>query len=248
MRHKKEVVDGSEGGTACTVVATYATSRDVAKPSNISRRRSTALAEGGVEYAAKRTEIVGIAARIFKERGFKAARLAEIAEVAGLDRATLYYYVGSKEELFRESVGSVFDANVKFMDDLLAQAELSPIEKLAMFTEQLMVSYSDNFPFPYVYIQEQMHQVSDDDTHWAQEILRKTHYLEDMVMGLLREGVAAGSLRADLPVRLAANALFGMLNWTHRWYEPGQRLDARSVAQGFSDIFLDGMRPRTWRS
>ena len=72
------------------------------KPSNISKRRETALKEGSSDYLAKRAELVEIAAGQFKQSGYRATTLAEIGRKAGLDRATVYYYFGSKEELFRE--------------------------------------------------------------------------------------------------------------------------------------------------
>ena len=70
--------------------------------SNISRRRKSALEDGSSDYLAKRAELVEIAGRQFKNNGFRATTLAEIGHKAGLDRATVYYYFGSKEELFRE--------------------------------------------------------------------------------------------------------------------------------------------------
>ena len=72
--------------------------------------------------------------------------------------------------------------------------------------------------------------------------MRKTRQLEGLVMQLLRDGIASGELRNDLPVRLVTNALFGMFNWTHRWYEPGHMLDPLTISRGFTKIFLDGMR------
>src|SRR3546814_6163371 len=72
------------------------------KASNISKRRSSALKEGSAEYLAKRAELLAIAANQFKTKGYRSAKLAEIGLKAGLDRATVYYYFGSKEELFRE--------------------------------------------------------------------------------------------------------------------------------------------------
>lgn len=210
--------------------------------SNISRRRLTAQADGGADYAARRAEIIGIAARLFKENGFTGARLADIAKEAGLNRATIYYYVGSKEELFREAVESVLDTNLAFAVQIRADESLSPTAKIEAFTEQLMRSYSENYPYPYVYIQEQMHRVANETIPWAGDILKKTRQLESMVMRMLRDAIAAGELRGDLPVRLVANALFGMFNWTHRWYEPGKTFDAKSIAQSFTTIFLDGVR------
>ena len=88
--------------------------------SNISRRRQSALQEGSADYLAKRAELVEIAGRQFKAHGFKATTLAEIGHKAGLDRATVYYYFGSKEELFRECVRLGVDANIAQCEAIFA--------------------------------------------------------------------------------------------------------------------------------
>lgn len=215
----------------------------MANPSNISRRRLAALADGSEEYKSKRTKIISSAAPVFRENGFEAARLADIAKSAGLDRATLYYYFSSKDELLGEAVGSVTDQNLVFLETLIRDhPELAALEKLELFTERVMLSYDENFPYPFVYIQELMYQIANSKSPWAAEIVAKNHLLEKGVMQLLRDGIAAGEFRPDLPVRIAASALFGMLNWTHRWYEPGQKYGAGEVAKSFMTIFLDGMR------
>jgi AcrR family transcriptional regulator len=215
----------------------------MSETSNISRRRRSALSEGGAEYTAKRQELVRIAAKLFKESGFNSTRLADIAKEAGLDRATLYYYVGSKEELFREAVEGVLDANVAEAERLLADSTFDWTARLRLIVERLMISYEENYPFPYVYIQEQMHQVTADEAPWAGEIIRKTRYLESLIMSYIREGMKAGQLRDDMPVRLMANALFGMFNWTHRWFEPGGTFHAKDVTDAFCKIFFDGAAP-----
>src|SRR3546814_17795247 len=83
----------------------------MAQSSNISRRRKTALEDGSTDYLAKRAELVEIAGRQFKNNGFRAPTLAEIGHKAGLDRATVYYYFGSKEELFSEGLRVGVDDN-----------------------------------------------------------------------------------------------------------------------------------------
>jgi TetR/AcrR family transcriptional regulator, cholesterol catabolism regulator len=213
--------------------------------SNISRRRQSALSDGGAEYTAKREELVRIAAKLFKESGFKSTRLADIAKEAGLDRATLYYYVGSKEELFREVVEGVLDANIAEAERLLADPSIDWQTRLRLIVERLMVSYEENYPFPYVYIQEQMHQVTVAEPPWAREINRKTKYLESVVMTYIREGMKLGQLRDDMPVRLMANALFGMFNWTHRWFKPGEKMRANDISAAFCKIFFNGALPVT---
>lgn len=218
--------------------------KPVKPTSNISRRRRSALSDGGADYTAKREELVKIAARLFRERGYTSTRLVDIANAAGLDRATVYYYVGSKEELFRESVEGILDANLAQAEAVSADKSLEANARIRQIVGQMIASYEQNFPHMYVYIQEQMHQVAQEETAWAQEIVRKTKRFETIVTNLIKEGIERGEFRDDLPVRLAANALFGMINWMHRWHVPGRALSASDIASAFSQIFCDGMLVR----
>jgi len=213
------------------------------KVSNISRRRSSAKSDGSADYAAKREELVRIAVRLFKEQGFQSTRLTDIAKEAGLDRATVYYYVGSKEELFREAMEGSFDTIIAEAERLLADKASNWLEKLHKIYVELMVSYEQNYPATFVYIQEQMHQLGAEETAWAQEFMKKTRHFDHLLITFIREAVAAGELREDIPPRLVENALFGMLNWTHRWFQPGKSMTGQQVAEAFWSIFIGGMRP-----
>lgn len=214
------------------------------KVSNISRRRRSAQTDGSSDYAAKREELVRIAAGLFKEQGYQSTRLIDIARVAGLDRATVYYYFGSKEELFRETVEGVLDANMQEAERLMADKALTWVQRLQAVYVRLMVSYEENYPATFVYIQEQMHQVGAEETAWAQEIMKKTRAFDQMLVTFIREAIAGGELRSDLPPRLVEHALFGMLNWTHRWFQPGKGMSGKEVAEAFWSIFIDGMEPK----
>jgi AcrR family transcriptional regulator len=211
------------------------------RASNISRRRRSAQADGSADYAAKRAELLRIAARLFKEQGFQSTRLIDIAKEAGLDRATVYYYVGSKEELFQETVEGVLDTNIAAGKLLIADKSLRSIDRLHTIFVGLMVSYEENYPSTFVYIQEQMHQISTDETPWAQEILKKTRLFHGMLLGFIEGAIAEGDLRSDIPARMVENALFGSLNWTHRWFVPGGGLSGQQIAEMFWSMFADGM-------
>lgn len=215
----------------------------VTKVSNISRRRRSAQVEGSADYAAKREELVRIAATLFKENGYQSTRLADVARVAGLDRATVYYYVGSKEELFRETVEGVLDANLAEGLRLQADASLSWLERLHAIYIKLMISYEENYPSTFVYIKEQMHELGAEESAWAQAFMKKTRAFDKLLLDFIRGAIDAGELRADIPPRLVENALFGMLNWTHRWFTPGGLMTGRQVAEAFWSIFIGGMRP-----
>lgn len=211
------------------------------KPSNISERRRSALKEGSAEYLAKRDELVDIAAQQFKQSGYRATTLAEIGHKAGLDRATVYYYFGSKEELFRECLRHGVEANVRACKAIFDDDSRSPRRRLEDVIHQLMSAYDANFPNMYVYIQEEMSRIATEKSIWAREIAEQTRQFEHIVIDLLGQAQDAGTMRKDIPILLAANAIFGMLNWTHRWYSPGGKHSAREVSEAFVAIYFDGM-------
>jgi AcrR family transcriptional regulator len=213
-----------------------------AQESGIGRRRRAAKrAEGNEEYQAKRRELIRVAATVFKEKGYEAATLNDIAERLGADRATLYYYVGGKEELFQEAVrGGVAD-NLLEVERIL-KLDTTPDEKLRLIVTRLLTSYEANYPHMYVYIQEDMRKVASEQSDWAKDMTRQTRRFESATMKLMKQAVAEGRFREDIQPELAANALFGMVNWTHRWFKPGKKLSASEIVDSFWTIFVEGMR------
>jgi Transcriptional regulator len=217
-----------------------------ASRSGLSQRRKSAQVEGGAAYLAKRNELLQIAGDVFKEKGYEASTLNDIATRFGTDRAAIYYYFAGKEEIFQE----VFQATAKkVLDDNLAEATrvaglgMSAHEKLRLLIELQIRSYEANYPYVYVYIQEDMGKVAFQTTPWAKEMVRKTRRFETVVTEVIAAGIKDGDFRDDLSVPLVVKTLFGMVNWTHRWFKPGDRkYTAQQTIDTFSAIFFDGLR------
>jgi TetR/AcrR family transcriptional regulator, cholesterol catabolism regulator len=213
-------------------------------PSGIGRRRLAARADGNEEYQTRRRELVQAAATVFKEKGYEAATLNDVAERVGADRASLYYYVGGKHELFEEVVRDLVAANLAEVERIL-KLDVPPDQKLRLVIERLIWSYEEYYPAMYVYIQEDMGKVASAESEWAQEMTRQTRRFESSTIKLIKQCVEEGIFRDDVRLDLAANALFGMLNWTHRWFRPGPKLSATDMTEAFWTIFFDGMHERS---
>jgi len=80
--------------------------------SGIEGRRRAAIIEGKASYTRRREEIIHTAARVFRRLGYDVTTLNDVAKELSTDRASLYYYVGSKEELLHEIVRDVLQQNV----------------------------------------------------------------------------------------------------------------------------------------
>lgn len=69
---------------------------------------------------ARPAEIMAAGLEIFAERGFAAARLDDVAERAGISKATIYLYFESKAELFAAIVRDIATPRFEEMEALIA--------------------------------------------------------------------------------------------------------------------------------
>jgi TetR/AcrR family transcriptional regulator, cholesterol catabolism regulator len=192
--------------------------------SGIEARRKAALEEGGAAYIARREEIILAAAQVFRERGFDAATLRDIADALNTDRASLYYYIGSKEELLQEIVRDVLARDVRAAE-AIKRSRASTSDKIRTLIESMVTSYAENYPHIAVYMED---------------LGRIARRYESLVRSILDKGRRDGTLRADLPSEVCSLALFGMINWMHRWYRPGMKWSADDISKTFTEIFLNG--------
>jgi AcrR family transcriptional regulator len=209
--------------------------------SNIARRRAAALGDGRGDYVERRREIVAAASQVFKERGFGGTTLKHVAEALDIDRASLYYYVGSKDELFHEIVTEAASNNVAAAAAIRDSSDPAP-EKLRRVVEGLMLSYAASYPALYVLIQENLNHVAPKHSEWAAQMRETNREYMSILIEIIQAGQDDGSLQATTPAWLVAYGVMGMVGWTNRWFNPNESpLTADEIGSAFSDILLGGL-------
>jgi TetR/AcrR family transcriptional regulator, cholesterol catabolism regulator len=214
--------------------------------SQIAKRRAAAAASApkNPAYRKKQAEIRNAAGQVFRQRGFHATTLNDVAAEAGVDRASLYYYVESKEQLFRDVVGETVAANIEATEKIVKE-DISAIEKLERIVHQLMSSFEANYPYMHVFVQEDIVKLKDDssaDTDWMTTVLEWNLKYFRLVRGVVNDGIRRGEIRSVLPAGMVANCLIGLMNYSNLWFQPDGVLDAKDVARGMCEIVLDGLR------
>lgn len=157
-----------------------------------------------------------------------------VASRSGMDRATLYYYFGSREEL----IFSTYRRSCELVDAYIAEAvaeSASAIEALERLVRKIYLS-----PTPIATLSEvgslgpKRHQVIDDlrEGHWRK--------LSDLIARGQKDGTIA-RCRPDL----AARALEGVLAWTWSfWIRDFEKTRPReTIADEMVDVLLHGRRP-----
>lgn len=212
--------------------------------SGIGRRRAAARDRKKGGYNIRRAEIVSAAAQVFKSRGYQRTTLADIAEAVGTERASLYYYVSSKEELLDEVVTDVVRANLVVAETIRDSPGPAP-DKLRELVAQLMVSYAEHYPFLYVYLQENLAHVAEPRQEWAEGMRKVNRRWEDAVTAIVVQGIDEGTLQPITEPRVMAYGLIGMVSWTNRWFNPDRAsVDAATIGESYAQMLLAGMEVR----
>ena len=215
----------------------------MATQSNIGRRRAAVRNKSSEAYAERRAEIVAGAVRVFNQKGLEGATIGAVAEELDIDRASLYYYIASKEELFDELVQRVVDENLQIVRRIAA-GEATPRDKLYEMVTALMSSYGNQYPLFYIYIRENLSRVTGRRARWARHMRDLNRETVDLVIGIIEQGYADGTLRKVGPADVVAYGLFGIIGWTHRWFRPETSLvSAAEVGRTYAELLLGGMTP-----
>lgn len=201
----------------------------------IRRRRNASREEGAELYQERRREVIAAASRVFAKKGFQATSFAAVAEELNIDRASLYYYVSSKEELFDDVVRDACLDNVARAQAILKSND-TPVDKIRHFVIECLMSYERHYPFLHIYVRENLKSVADDRSAWANQMRQLNHDYEDAIIGVIEEGYADGSFRKAGPSRIVAFGIMGMLNWASRWFKP---TPGEPSAEEIGNIFAD---------
>jgi AcrR family transcriptional regulator len=188
------------------------------------KRRGSAGAVVKLQYDDREQQILSIATALFENRGYERTSLKNIADEAGIETASLYYYFSSKEDLYV----SVMERSLKILGDNVRRATEGvddPWEKL----ERAAIAHCETM-LPRDVIQVAIHPrfplgISEES---LRELKRQRREYELM----MREIIDGISLRKDVDRTLFINFFLSSLNYTGLWYKPGGRLTPAEIASG----------------
>lgn len=183
-------------------------------------------------------EIYLTAAQLFFEKGFESTSISDIAEALKLTKASLYYYVESKQDLLYRIVllglDSVKDA---VLDPARSIDDAEERLKFILFNHARLAADGNH---AVIIISHEMTALNLDQRSLVQN--RRREYF-DFVRNTLVELQQQGKLR-KLNITTATFTLFGMILWLPRWYRSNGLLPADVVCRDVCDMALGGLMAR----
>ena len=185
----------------------------------------------------KEQEIISVAAGLFKEKGYRATTLEDIAVAVGMLKGSLYYYIRSKEELLYLVVRDPIRHAYNTLEEIVS-SDAPVTDKIAQAITNHMTLFHQHYPHIAVYL----HDFHNLKQKLQQDDIETPKRYQSLFETLLQQGIDAGELRPDLDAKVLGYAILGMCNWTYRWYNPEGALPADEIASVFSKLALEGLK------
>jgi TetR/AcrR family transcriptional regulator, cholesterol catabolism regulator len=187
----------------------------------------------------KRDEIYKTAAEIFRARGFADTSIQDIAEVLGMPKASAYYHIGSKEELFFEILMTGVTGLVQRLETIAAYP-ISALDRLRLAVRDNMRSALEEVHGPLALMSRDMHVLSPEHRAEYRKLQRR---YEDAFMSILEAGMANGEMRQLPNPKIAMFGYLHMLGNFGRWYRLDGPLTREDCEAIYWDVILHSLRP-----
>jgi TetR/AcrR family transcriptional regulator, cholesterol catabolism regulator len=184
-----------------------------------------------------REDILEAAAQVFRQKGFHGASMQDIAEAVNLQKASLYHHVASKQEILLALLDRALELLLARISSI-SQQEIPADEKLKQMVRAYLQILAENTDLSAVLLFE--HRSLERRQH-ARHVPNRDKF-EALWRNVLAEGVANKRFQCE-DTALTTRAILGILNWTITWYRPGGPLAIDEIADHYSSLVLNGLRP-----
>jgi len=175
------------------------------------------------------------AAQLFRQRGFDATSVSDIAQALGLTKAGLYHHFESKEALLFEIMSFGLD---RVRDEVIVpvRAIADPERRL----RELIVRHAGIATIGHGAVTHLGDEIRALPPALRKQIERRMRVYFDLIRSTLEELRAARRLR-DVDLTVATFSIIGTILWLPRWFRADGRLGPREVADQIARVALGGV-------
>ena len=188
------------------------------------------------EQATRREVIIEKAAILFKEKGFKAASMREIADVVGVEAASLYNHIKSKNELLNIICFDVANRYTQKMEEVESSklSSLAKIEKLLRFHIDGMINH-----FEEVYVSDREWKHLDNPYLSNMQNQRRTY--RKRFAAIIEEGVKKKEIK-KIDVATSVLIMLHAIGGIESWHRSTQKITGAALEENMISFLIDGLK------
>jgi len=188
-----------------------------------------------MKTATRKEEIVDVASQLFKERGYSAVSMRDIAQEIGMKAASLYNHIESKQEILSLLILELARKFTSGMAEVM-ETKISPLQKIEKLI-QLHIDITVNYS-------EALAALNNDWMHLEGKDLEEfTHMREEYEQNfrnIIKEGISLGQLQPRHP-EVILFSILSTLRTLYLWYQKRGKLDVNVLKKDMVAVLLRGI-------
>ena len=182
----------------------------------------------------RREEILKTAAILFKERGYSAVTMRDIAKVMGIKAASLYNHINSKQEILKDIIISLAEEFTERLK-VISNSDKTSIEKLKLIIK-LHIDIASQNP----------NKIATLNSDWVHLEERLDYYLElrdnyeDDFRDIIRKGIHDNEI-IDIQPDVILFSILSTLRSLYLWIPKKEDLNSEELSSSLSKSLITGI-------
>lgn len=174
------------------------------------------------------------AAQLFRDKGYAATSMRDLAEAVALKPSSLYNHIASKEALLRDIC---FEHAHHFERGMAAINPADPPEVQIRQLLRLHIQIATQDVTSVMAFNDEWRHLNEPALSEFRS-LRKTY--EQRFLSILEAGIRSGAFR-DMTPSLALYTLLSSVRWLYDWFRPGRQIEVEKVEAELIDLLMKGL-------
>lgn len=182
----------------------------------------------------RKEEIIKTAAKLFKEKGYSAVTMRDLAAAMGIKAASLYNHITSKQEILKAIIVSLAEEFTHEMTKIKS-SDLGAIEKLKLIVA-LHVEITVKNTYGMACLNNDWMHLEEQLEHYLQ--LRKK-YEQDFI-DIIKSGIASDEIM-DSNAEIIMFSILSTLRSLYLWIPKKEAVNANDIAKILSRVLINGI-------
>jgi AcrR family transcriptional regulator len=186
----------------------------------------------------RKEQIFRTAAELFREKGYVASSMRDLAQKLGIEAASLYSHIRSKEEILHNICFDMAAEFRKSLEEVEKQKNLTASEKLRRGIIGHVQVMARDLTASAVFMNEHRHL---SQPFLRDFLLLRINYI-NRFKAIIEDGVNSGEFKSTIDKKLAVMTLFSSFNWMPQWYDPEGAVDPVELGRQLTDMLVNGLK------
>jgi AcrR family transcriptional regulator len=183
----------------------------------------------------RKSEIINVAAKLFKVKGYSAVTMRDMAQAMDIKAASLYNHIKSKQEILVLIIIEIAEEFTQVMDEIV-QSNAPTIDKLKRII-QLHIDITLRNPEAMACLNKDWMHLADDDLAY---FVKMREDYETNFRIIIKKGIEDGELK-NLNLDIVLFSMHATLRNLFLWYGKKKAFSSKLLKETMTEILLNGI-------